>query len=100
VQPSPGQSRGVEEIEARLVGRDTEIAGLHSAYLDTLRMGRAHVVGVVGEAGAGKSRLLYEFTTGWICVRRRLSNDLKGRSVPESHKVRTLRTALRSAWEA
>lgn len=79
-------SRGVEGIETRLVGRDTEIAVLHDAYLETLRTGRGRTVGVVGEAGAGKSRLLYEFTN-WLDLRPESINYLKGRSTPDSQEV-------------
>ena len=50
-----------------LVGRDEELAQLDGCYR-RLVGGRAQVVAVVGEAGSGKSRLLYEF-------RRRLAAD-------------------------
>ncbi|HSV07140.1 MAG TPA: adenylate/guanylate cyclase domain-containing protein [Candidatus Binatus sp.] len=50
-----------------LVGRDEELAQLDGGYR-RLVGGRAQVVTVVGEAGSGKSRLLYEF-------RRRLADD-------------------------
>ncbi len=41
-------------------GRHAELAALHEAF-DLTRRGRGQVVFVVGEAGIGKSRLLYEF---------------------------------------
>jgi class 3 adenylate cyclase/tetratricopeptide (TPR) repeat protein len=44
----------------RFVGRDTEIEGLRRA-LEQARAGHGQVVAVVGEAGVGKSRLVYEF---------------------------------------
>ena len=44
----------------RLVGRDDEIQLLENALEDALA-GRGQVVGVVGEAGTGKSRLCDEF---------------------------------------
>jgi class 3 adenylate cyclase/tetratricopeptide (TPR) repeat protein len=43
-----------------LVGRDRELNLLHDC-LARVQAGRGQVVGVVGEAGVGKSRLLYEF---------------------------------------
>jgi len=43
-----------------LVGRDPELAQLHACY-ERLGERLAQVVAVVGEAGSGKSRLLYEF---------------------------------------
>ena len=43
------------------VGRDAEITHIGAA-LDRARSGRGQVVALVGEAGVGKSRLVYEFT--------------------------------------
>ena len=43
-----------------LVGRDAELAQLHACY-QRLAGQLAQVVAVVGEAGSGKSRLLYEY---------------------------------------
>ena len=44
----------------RFVGRKNSMAGLIEAY-DKLQSGSGQVVGIVGEAGVGKSRLLLEF---------------------------------------
>jgi class 3 adenylate cyclase/tetratricopeptide (TPR) repeat protein len=63
--------RGVGEMRTRLdvsrargfsrfVGRDAEMAGLESA-LEAAMAGNGQVVGVVADAGTGKSRLCYEF---------------------------------------
>ncbi|CAB3734429.1 adenylate/guanylate cyclase domain-containing protein [Paraburkholderia rhynchosiae] len=45
---------------ARFVGRTAEIEHLNRA-LEAIRAGHGQVVGVVGEAGVGKSRLFHEF---------------------------------------
>ncbi|WP_036019197.1 adenylate/guanylate cyclase domain-containing protein [Paraburkholderia mimosarum] len=45
---------------ARFVGREAEMAHLNRA-LEAARAGHGQVVGVVGEAGVGKSRLFHEF---------------------------------------
>ncbi|RDK10287.1 adenylate/guanylate cyclase domain-containing protein [Cupriavidus lacunae] len=50
------QRRGL----AQFVGRQDELARLHEA-LDRARTGSGQIVGVVGEAGVGKSRLFHEF---------------------------------------
>src|SRR5262249_43534721 len=42
------------------VGRAQELATLHAVWADVTK-GQGHVVGVVGEAGMGKSRLVAEF---------------------------------------
>ncbi|MBC2713684.1 MAG: AAA family ATPase [Desulfobacteraceae bacterium] len=44
----------------RFVGRKNSIAGLMEAY-EKVQSGSGQVVGIVGEAGVGKSRLLLEF---------------------------------------
>jgi class 3 adenylate cyclase/tetratricopeptide (TPR) repeat protein len=50
----------------RFVGREVEMGVLHAA-LDRVRSGDSHVVGLVGEVGVGKSRLLREFVEGpWL----------------------------------
>ena len=51
----------------RLVGRDDQLAALERELEEAIR-GEGRVVGVVGEAGIGKSRLCFEFADG--CRRR------------------------------
>ena len=51
-----GLTKGVTD----LVGRRPEMEALRSAY-ERVKGGEAQVVDVVGEAGVGKSRLVYEF---------------------------------------
>ncbi|HSR11087.1 MAG TPA: adenylate/guanylate cyclase domain-containing protein [Thermodesulfobacteriota bacterium] len=51
-----GLARGMTD----LVGRRAEMEALRAAY-DKARGGEAQIVGVVGEAGVGKSRLIHEF---------------------------------------
>ena len=67
-----------------LVGRAEEMAALETA-LAHVQEGDAHVVGVVGEAGVGKSRLCEEFcaacTARGITVRR-TAGASHGRAVP------------------
>jgi class 3 adenylate cyclase len=54
-------TRGVEGVETRMVGRETELKYLQDALLTAIEEGEGQVVTVVGEAGVGKSRLIYEF---------------------------------------
>ena len=54
-------TRGVEGIETRMVGRETELKYLQDALLTAIGEGEGQLVTVVGEAGIGKSRLLFEF---------------------------------------
>lgn len=51
----------VHSVEALMVGRDVELKALHDA-LQAVRSGNERrIITVIGEAGIGKSRLLYEF---------------------------------------
>jgi len=50
----------VERGLTELVGRDLELGLLHDC-LTRAKAGRGQVVGIVGDPGVGKSRLLYEF---------------------------------------
>jgi len=52
-------TRGVEGVETRMVGRETELKTLTEA-VDRLQSGVGGIVTIVGEAGLGKSRLLAE----------------------------------------
>ncbi len=61
-------SRGL----TKFVGRDTEIEALNQA-LERAGAGHGQIVAAVGEAGVGKSRLVYEFihshrTQGWLVL--------------------------------
>jgi class 3 adenylate cyclase/tetratricopeptide (TPR) repeat protein len=64
-----------ERALSRFVGRERELAVLHQV-LEHVERGQGQVVGVVGEAGVGKSRLLYEFRQS---VRERRVTYLEGR---------------------
>ena len=59
------ETRGVVGIETRMVGRDAELLTLQNIFRDAMEDAETRVVTVVGEAGVGKTRLLYEFDK-WI----------------------------------
>jgi class 3 adenylate cyclase/tetratricopeptide (TPR) repeat protein len=64
-----GSARGRLDISrargfSRFVGRADEMAILENAF-EQAREGNAQVIGIVGEAGVGKSRLCHEFTQRW-----------------------------------
>ena len=64
-----GAARGRLDISrargfARFVGRNEEMRILETVF-EQARAGEAQVIGIVGEAGVGKSRLCHEFTQRW-----------------------------------
>ncbi len=56
---TPGRLRGIEGLEAPLIGRKKEMDQLRQAVAG-LREGSGQLVSVMGEAGLGKSRLVAE----------------------------------------
>ena len=57
------QTRGVEGVETVMVGRVAELQRLQSAMRSVIEMRQLQALTIIGEAGVGKSRLLYEFST-------------------------------------
>jgi predicted ATPase/class 3 adenylate cyclase len=60
----PGRLRGIEGLDAKLVGREVELDTYRQA-LENLKQGQGQVLTLVGEAGLGKSRLLREMRLIW-----------------------------------
>ena len=74
--PLPSQfHRAAARGFTRFVGRESEVEVLQRAAVET-HQGHGRVVAIVGEAGVGKSRLLWEFTQslereGWLVLEAR-----------------------------
>jgi predicted ATPase len=60
--------RGVEGVETQMVGRELEFLQLQKTLDGVMEEGEEQMVTVVGAAGLGKSRLLYEFEN-WVDLR-------------------------------
>ena len=73
-------TRGIEGLETRMVGRETELAVLEDLF-HTAMAGTTRQVTVVGEAGVGKSRLLFEFED-WLEQQPGQLLYLRGRATP------------------
>ena len=74
--------RGVEGVETSMVGRYTELAHLQAALRKVETEHSMLAISLVGEAGIGKSRLLYEFQSWtdqvqapWIFFKGRASEE-------------------------
>jgi len=55
------QTRGVEGVQTRMIGRESELHALQTSWEQTLSTKHTTLLTIVGDAGVGKSRLLYEF---------------------------------------
>jgi predicted ATPase/class 3 adenylate cyclase len=58
-------TRGIEGVETRMIGREGELKRLQDAFWEVVEEGERQVITIVGEAGVGKSRLIYEFDN-WL----------------------------------
>jgi class 3 adenylate cyclase len=76
-------TRGVEGIKTRMVGREVELSHLQDELNQALEKGHTRFTIVVGDAGLGKSRLLYEFEK-WIEVQPQPLTVIKGRATESS----------------
>ena len=54
-------TRGVEGIETRMIGREPEFTHLQNARQTAITAGQGQMITISGEAGFGKSRLLFEY---------------------------------------
>jgi tetratricopeptide (TPR) repeat protein len=55
------QTRGVDDVETPMVGRDMEFKHIKDASYAACEDSESQIITILGEAGIGKSRLLYEF---------------------------------------
>ena len=90
-------SRGIEGVETHMVGRDDELEQLQAAFRRLYSQSTLSVVTVLGEAGVGKSRLLYEFEN-WAEAQPEVFYFFQGRANPltQSQPYGLLRDIL--AW--
>lgn len=77
------QTRGVEGIETKMVGRDSELKLLQDALLLCIEDTETQMVTVTAEAGVGKSRLLYEFSR-WLDLIDKSVVFFEGRATQQS----------------
>ena len=74
-------TRGVEGVETRMIGRDAELKRLQDALYAAMEDSEGRFVTVLGEAGIGKSRLLYEFDN-WLKLQGEPVHFFKARADP------------------
>lgn len=87
IKKQPMAAKGIEGVETKTVGRDAELQSLQSTCQKTIVEKKPHIVTVIGDAGIGKSRLLYEFKK-WLGA---LSDNIlviEGRGTPDNWNSR------------
>ncbi len=77
-------SRGVEGIETRMVGRESELVQMQEIFLSSIHNRKGYHVALIGEAGLGKSRLIYEFIN-WMELRPEVVVYFQGRATEQMH---------------
>ena len=80
------ETRGVEGVVTRTIGREQELRQLQDAFAAVVSERARRIVTVVGEAGVGKSRLVHDVDT-WLA---RLPTEvwvLRGRASPSTENV-------------
>ena len=78
--------RGVEGVETRMIGRDTELERLQTTFRRVGETGQAAAVIVAAAAGLGKSRLLYEFEN-WVDLQPVNVHLFRGRARQETQRL-------------
>jgi ABC-type oligopeptide transport system substrate-binding subunit/class 3 adenylate cyclase len=73
----------VAGVETSMIGREPELLMLQNMFRDAIEDAEVHIVSIVGEAGVGKSRLLYEFEK-WVELLPEEIWYFKGRATPET----------------
>lgn len=77
------QTRGVEGVHTHMIGRDAELRALQRGWEQALSAKRTTLITVVGDAGMGKSRLLYEFEC-WLDVQPQIVTLFRARSAEQT----------------
>jgi class 3 adenylate cyclase/tetratricopeptide (TPR) repeat protein len=77
--------RDVAGVETRMIGRDADLRLLQAALQLAMTQQTIHTITIVGDAGLGKSRLLYELRT-WIESRPYFVRIFQGKATRESQR--------------
>ena len=81
-------NRGVEGVETAMVGRQHELAKIQNALEEAKTTSTSRTVTIFGEAGIGKSRLLFEFED-WLRLQPMDVRLFKGRAEQRHEHVRS-----------
>ncbi|NJD59152.1 MAG: hypothetical protein FIA98_07115 [Anaerolineae bacterium] len=79
-------TRGVEGVETTLIGRADELHQLKLHLKQAVKNRQTRLVTILGDAGVGKSRLLYEFDK-WLAQPSRRVMAFKARASPQMTSI-------------
>lgn len=71
--------RGIEGIATRMIGRDAELQSLQEEYRRFSANRESRMALIIGDAGLGKSRLIYEFEA-WVDLQPQFVHLYRGRA--------------------
>jgi predicted ATPase len=94
----PGRARGLQGLQAPLIGRAEELKSLEAAFAE-LDQGVGGIICLIGEAGLGKSRLVEEARAGWLNGagnKHRSWLETRGLSYETNHAYGVFQQLLRS----
>ncbi len=74
--------RGVQGVDTRMIGRSAELSQLQDTFHHMMSEEKQQWITIIGQAGLGKSRLLYEFEQ-WIDLHPRFITLYRGRARQE-----------------
>lgn len=80
------RTRGVEGVETHMIGRAAELEQLQNILRGAIDRRKLHQVTIIGEAGVGKSRLLYEFSN-WCDLQTERICLFRGRASEETSRL-------------
>jgi class 3 adenylate cyclase/tetratricopeptide (TPR) repeat protein len=80
------ETRGVEGVDTRTIGREIPLQQLQNRFWDVDEEAGWRVVTVMGDAGVGKSRLLFEFDR-WLAEITQGVWWFRGRAAPSAQNV-------------
>ena len=96
-----GVARGIDGVETRMIGRESELTALQNAFSRLWQPGAGlERLVIVSEAGLGKSRLLYEFAN-WAEARAERYCLFQARATPQTQgqPYGLLHDLVASRWE-
>lgn len=79
-------TRGVEGVETPMIGREADFNRLQQTFWEAVEERECRVMTVIGEAGIGKSRLIYEFDQ-WLEALPERVYYFKGRAYPATRNL-------------